>query len=339
MNFPLVDYTKETKQEKIAPAPKTNSKNFSSARNTYSEYPNENIDKKPKFLLNIPESLIEDNTFKKALIESFTSSERGKDYDKDSLLEDFSWIQKDKKGPVFDYLETIGIPYCESDCYASVLGQDKIFITENNLFINSNNIDEVIEEFTKYESKNNLDNTNPKEKDVLITGQTQKFITEEELKALYETANNLYLDWVNPVYGPKVDWDTTVESNGWNYCPVTSGKYEDVDSIKKDLQNYFSENLYDDYVNAHFIMYDGKLYAREDLGQGGDAYCDSIKLEIISVSETECTFKVSEIRSYDSRITSHTYKIKVVDGMWKFVDSFEPSYAASFFDNHIVWDK
>ena len=48
------------------------------------------IDKKPKFLLNIPESLIEDNTFKKALIESFTSSERGKDYDKDSLLEDFS---------------------------------------------------------------------------------------------------------------------------------------------------------------------------------------------------------------------------------------------------------
>lgn len=168
---------------------------------------------------------------------------------------------------------------------------------------------------------------------------TGEAITEEELKALYETANNLYLDWVNPVYGPKVDWDTTVESNGWNYCPVTSGKYEDVDSIKKDLQNYFSENLYDDYVNAHFIMYDGKLYAREDLGQGGDAYCDSIKLEIISVSETECTFKVSEIRSYDSRITSHTYKIKVVDGMWKFVDSFEPSYAASFFDNHIVWDK
>ena len=28
---------------------------------------------------------------------------------KDSLAEDFSWIQKGKKGPVFEYLEKIGI--------------------------------------------------------------------------------------------------------------------------------------------------------------------------------------------------------------------------------------
>ena len=48
------------------------------------------IDKKPKFLLNIPESLIQDNTFQKALVESFCSHEKGKDYDKESLLENFS---------------------------------------------------------------------------------------------------------------------------------------------------------------------------------------------------------------------------------------------------------
>lgn len=33
-------------------------------------------------------------------------------------------------GSLQGYLETIGIPYCESDCYASVLGQDKVFMKQ-----------------------------------------------------------------------------------------------------------------------------------------------------------------------------------------------------------------
>ena len=39
----------------------------------------------------------------------FNNPEQYQNMVKDSLAEDFSWIQKDKQGPVFEYLEKIGI--------------------------------------------------------------------------------------------------------------------------------------------------------------------------------------------------------------------------------------
>ena len=46
---------------------------------------------------------------KSALNIYFNEPEQYKKMVKDSLDEDFSWIQKGKKGPVFDYLEKLGI--------------------------------------------------------------------------------------------------------------------------------------------------------------------------------------------------------------------------------------
>ncbi len=45
---------------------------------------------------------------KKALTIYFEEPERYKNMVKDSLAEDFSWVQKGKKGPMFDYLEYLG---------------------------------------------------------------------------------------------------------------------------------------------------------------------------------------------------------------------------------------
>ena len=49
------------------------------------------------------------NAMKEALEIYFNNPEKYKKMVNDALAEDFSWIQKDKKGPVYDYLEHLGI--------------------------------------------------------------------------------------------------------------------------------------------------------------------------------------------------------------------------------------
>ena len=49
------------------------------------------------------------NAMKTALHIYFDEPEKYKSMVKDSLAEDFSWIQKGKNGPVYDYLDKIGI--------------------------------------------------------------------------------------------------------------------------------------------------------------------------------------------------------------------------------------
>ena len=72
-----------------------------------------NRDGKTNGVLTKKEKVLTKEAFYEALKEGlnifFNDKEKYNQMVRDSLLEDFSWIQKDKKGPVFDYLETIGI--------------------------------------------------------------------------------------------------------------------------------------------------------------------------------------------------------------------------------------
>ncbi len=162
-------------------------------------------------------------------------------------------------------------------------------------------------------------------------------LTEAELKALYETANDLYVDWVMPAFGPKIDWDTIVYIDGQEYAPVIQGKYSTVDEIKNDLSNYFSEEVYIDYINENFVMYEDKLYANYNVGQGGDADCDGVTLTINSSSETECKFTVTLVYDESSFTKKFNYELKVIDGKWKFVNEFDCSIILSTQDN-IKWN-
>ncbi len=160
-------------------------------------------------------------------------------------------------------------------------------------------------------------------------------ISEEELKALYETANNLYINWVN-ANGVKADWDTIMTIDGKDYSPVISEGYATIEELKSDLQNYFTEDLYIDFVNENFIMYDNKLYIYSDIIQGDETVCEGAKLTITSSTAEECQFSVSLVYKNTSYTRTYNYKLQAIDGKWKFVNSFDHSISLSK-QSHINW--
>ncbi len=164
---------------------------------------------------------------------------------------------------------------------------------------------------------------------------TGNAISEEELKALYETANNLYHTWIS-ADGLKVDWSTMVTIDGKDYSLVTSQDYASIDELKSDLQNYFAEDIYMDYIDEKFTMYDGKIYIDSDINQNDETVCEGAKLTILSSTAEECRFSVSLVYKSTSYTKTLNYKLQAIDGKWKFVNSFDYSISLSK-QSHISW--
>ena len=161
-------------------------------------------------------------------------------------------------------------------------------------------------------------------------------ITEEELKALYETANNMYIDWVAGI-GLRVDWESVVTVDDVEYALVTTEGFSNVDQLKSSLNEYFSENIYLDLVEENFVTYEDKLYIRSDIVQGDETTCKGAKLTITSCTAEECEFSISLIYENTTYTRTYNYKLKAIDGKWKFVNSFDHSVSLSK-QNHIKWN-
>ena len=161
-------------------------------------------------------------------------------------------------------------------------------------------------------------------------------IAEDELKALFETANNMYIDWVAGI-GLRVDWQTVTVVDGVEYALVTTNGYTSVDQLKAVLSEYFTEDIYLSLVEENFVTYEDKLYIRSDIVQGDETACKGAKLTITSCTAEECAFSISIVYENTSYTRTYNYKLKAIDGKWKFVNSFDHSVSLSK-QNHIQWN-
>lgn len=157
----------------------------------------------------------------------------------------------------------------------------------------------------------------PKEP-LLATG---KALTEKEIKEFLPVANEVYMDWVNPGRALKIDWDNEFTIDGKRCNPVISGGLITLDAIVSEVQNFFSEETYKECINNMYLMHEEKLFVCGPYGEGGDIGWNKFKLEIISSTPTECSFVITGYLEDDQQ--EWKYKMKVIDGKWKFVENYE----------------
>ena len=167
-------------------------------------------------------------------------------------------------------------------------------------------------------------------------------LSESEIKDLLTVANDLYMGWITPAGALKVDWDDETEINGKIYIPAISGEFMTVDAINAELHNYFSAELYKERVNDLYLMHNDKLYMRGPYAEGGDIDWNKLKLDVKSSTPTECIFTVIMYFEENGEILEereNEYKLKVIDGKWKFADNFNWIVSLTINNTEIEWIK
>lgn len=160
-------------------------------------------------------------------------------------------------------------------------------------------------------------------------------LSKEEIKELFIKANNLYDGWLCHGWAPELDKNNIITINGNQYAYITSSDFNSVSSLKNELKKYFSEEIYRDYIGHYYIMKDGKMYGRVELGQGGDMHPNKLSLTINSMSEKECSFTVTSYYNQGDSY-SNDYKIKLINGNWIFVENFVENLGL-YFNNDMQW--
>lgn len=146
-------------------------------------------------------------------------------------------------------------------------------------------------------------------------------LTEDEIKELFLEAHKLYVDWSSPVAKYlNADWDKTTTIDGVEYFEVVPNEINSVDELKKEYEKYFSEEIIEENIDKYYVMHNGKMYGNAVLIEGADFPWDSHILTVKTNSNTECTFTVKS--TIENSYNELEYKLKVIDGEWKFIEVF-----------------
>lgn len=190
---------------------------------------------------------------------------------------------------------------------------DKIFISEPTDYNTQGSTTENTAKDFKVEKTEYI----PK-KPLLATG---KALTEKEIKEFLPIANEVYMNWVNPGRALKIDWDNEITINGQRSCPVISGGLITLDAINEEVQSFFSEETCKERMDDMYLMHEGKLYICGPYGEGGDIGWNKFELKMVSSTPTECEFVITAY--FEDAHKDTAYKMKVVDGKWNFVETYE----------------
>ena len=146
-------------------------------------------------------------------------------------------------------------------------------------------------------------------------------LTEGEIKELFLDAHKLYVEWSSPAgtYLNK-DWNNTTIIDGVEYFEVVSTEITSVDELRNEYSKYFSEEIVKENIDKYYVMYNGKMYGNAVLVEGGEIPSSNYELTVHSNTSTECNFTVS-LYIEDSKDELY-YKLKVIDGKWKFTEIF-----------------
>ncbi len=145
-------------------------------------------------------------------------------------------------------------------------------------------------------------------------------LTENELKEMYLKAHNLYQGWIGSAKNMDVNWDKLTKIGDADYFEVTSTEIATVDALKTEFSKYFDRELLDKEIDEYYVMHNGKMYGNSILVEGGDIMWQSHNITIKTITDTECVFTITS--SFEDSQRELDYKLKLIDGEWKFTDVF-----------------
>ena len=141
--------------------------------------------------------------------------------------------------------------------------------------------------------------------------------------------------------------DFPVGSSYPTHYRIVSKEYKTKDDLDKALNNSFSKFVYKEIFDNAYVMQDGKLYCRIEVGDGGDWYPSKLKLEIISANNSVCKFKISEYFT-DEEISNgygtdesglHTadrkFTMYKINGKWLITEKFSAN--EQIYNNNVQW--
>lgn len=170
-------------------------------------------------------------------------------------------------------------------------------------------------------------------------------LTASFIKNQVEKANYLYEGWVIGL--------TAAESFNWNdkvvkktsydtvtYRCIKTTKFKTRKEIKDALATCFGGDVLKkccESIDSDYIEKNGKLYGREELGQGGDIEINRLYLKNVVIKNTSCTFTISGYCSdYTSYTESDTYTLYYRNGKWVYL--YNPTFSnMDMYYQHHKW--
>lgn len=170
-------------------------------------------------------------------------------------------------------------------------------------------------------------------------------LTASFIKKQVEKANSLYMGWVIGLAAAEsFNWsDRVVKKSSYDtvtYCCVKSTKFKTKKAIKNALATYFGGDVqkrYCEMIDSNYIDHNGKLYGREELGQGGDIEINRLYLKNVKANNTSCTFTISGYCSdYTSYTESENYALYYRNGKWLY-SNYPVFTNMSMYYGHTKW--
>ena len=168
-------------------------------------------------------------------------------------------------------------------------------------------------------------------------------LTKKALQQKLVKANRFYIGWMlhcfeawdyadytdqQPIPGEESDWLC--------YIRIRSDKYRSVADLKKEAAKYFTKAFYETYIDGIYADIDGKLYIKS-YDQGGEGGMDKGRMKILSLTDTACSFRVTETNEENDFVYRFVYKMIYQNGRWLFytmTDSF-----SIYFQGNDFWNK
>ena len=167
-----------------------------------------------------------------------------------------------------------------------------------------------------------------------VSSEDNAPLTDAQAIRLYNEAYEVAVKWFDLYFSDYVSEDFFTDQENNSYYAVNSSVMNSVDSLKKYLYSYFSENLVDSIVSEIYLDKDGKLYRLAiETGDFMPVYhLDLTKANLISETDTEISYDLILTQCYDEEIfgeetyfEEETINIKYVyeNGKWVIDNYFE----------------
>ncbi len=219
------------------------------------------------------------------------------------------------KNTVLEYIEE---NYPDSNCQIEDIYFDSKYGDYQVHIISST--DENID-FSLYISQSGEINLIEYWKNPTSTEESATPLTEDEIKEMFLNAHKLYVDWSSPAAKYlNADWDKTTTIDGVEYFEVIPNEINSVDELRNEYKKYFSEEIIKENIDKYYVMHNGKMYGNAVLSEGGEIPATKYEFKVKSNTSTECNITITSYIE-DSK-DELSYKLKVIDGEWNFVEVF-----------------
>lgn len=171
---------------------------------------------------------------------------------------------------------------------------------------------------------------------VTVTKASSGKLTKAQIIRYLQNGDNLYDGWLCHGWDITFDNNDKIIHNNSTYRRVVNSRFSSVSELEKELKKYFSKETYQERLDSYYCMYNGKMYASEGFGQGGDVSPVKLKLTVSKSTTNYCKFIVTSYYDIAYEPLDSVYEMKKVNGRWIFINNFECALGA-YNNKNIKW--